>query len=163
MIRYIDRTRHYYGKLGYPAYVWAENADSPFHKPVKPLRESSVGLITTAAKFLPELGDQGPGASYNAAAKFFQVFTVATTPTPDLRISHLSYDRTNTSAQDANTWLPVERLHEARAAGTFARLAEEIIAVPTNRSQRVTKETDAPAALEHAQRLDIDVALLVPT
>ena len=163
MIRYMERTREYYGTLGYAPYAWAENSDSPFQVPQKKLAESRIGLITTAAPYQPELGDQGPGAAYNAAAKFFEVFTSATVPAPDLRISHLSYDRKHSSAVDSNTWLPVARLQEAQQRGLFAELAEEIIGVPTNRSQRATTEVDATAALEHCQRLAVDVALLVPT
>lgn len=163
MIRYIERTRSYYGTLGYPAYEWAEHEQAPFHTPDKSLADSRVALITTASPNQPELGDQGPGAAYNAAAKFFTVYTVPVEPTPDLRISHLGYDRKHTTAEDPNTWLPLARLHEAQQDGVFAQLAPEVIAVPTNRSQRRTCEVDAVAALEHCQRLNVDVALLVPS
>ena len=163
MIRYMERTRNYYGTLGYPAYQWAAHDQVPFHTPNKPLGESRVALITTASPHQPELGDQGPGAAYNAAAKFFQVYTTPVEPAPDLRISHLGYDRKHTTAADPNTWLPIARLREAQRDGVFAELAPEVIAVPTNRSQRVTCDVDAAAALEHCQRLGVDVALLVPS
>ncbi len=163
MIRYMERTREYYSALGYAPYAWAKNSEAPFQVPRKQLKESRLGLITTAAPYQPELGDQGPGAAYNAAAKFFEVFTTPINPAPDLRISHLSYDRKHTSAVDPNTWLPVARLHEAEQRGLFAELADEIIGVPTNRSQRITTDKDAAACLEHCRRLGVDVALLVPT
>ncbi len=163
MIPYMDRTRTYYGTLGYPAYEWAQHADIPFAAVQKPLAESRIALITTAAQNRVELGDQGPGASYNAAAKFFEVYTTPVPPVPDLRISHLGYDRRHTTAADPNTWLPVERLTEAVAAGRIGSLTEEIVGVPTNRSQRVTTEQDAPQALAACARLGADVALLVPS
>jgi len=163
MIRYMERTRTYYATLGYPSYEWAHFEDVPFTPMVKPLAESHLALLTTAAPHRPELGDQGPGAAYNAAAKFFTVYTAPVDPVPDLRISHLGYDRKHTTAEDTNTWLPVAALQTAARAGRIGSLAAELIGVPTNRSQRVTTEQDAPAALEHCRRLGADVALLVPT
>ena len=163
MIGYIERTRNYYGRLGYPAYTWAANDTTPFQPPARPVAESRVALITTAAPCRPDLGDQGAGAPYNAAAKFFEVYTVPADPVPDLRISHLGYDRRHTSAEDPNTWLPVNRLREAVAEGVIGSLADEVIGVPTNRSQRVTREQDAARALQACLRGNADLALLVPS
>ncbi len=163
MIEYLQRTRDYYGAQGYPPYSWAHFDDVPFQPPGKPLADSRLVLLTTAAPYQPELGDQGPGAAYNAAAKFFEVFTHPLEPAPDLRISHIGYDRKHCAADDANTWLPVAQLRGQADAGVIGDLAEELIGIPTNRSQRVTSEQDAPAALQHCRRLGADVALLVPT
>ena len=67
-INYIARTRRYYQVLGYGApYEWAQFDDVPFTPLAKPLAETRVTLITTAAPFQPDKGDQGPGAPYNAA------------------------------------------------------------------------------------------------
>ena len=163
MIPYIERTRSYYSTLGYPPYHWAEHEDVPFTELKKPLAQSRLALITTAAPFRPELGDQGAGAAYNAAAKFFTVYTTPVNPSPDLRISHLGYDRKHTTAEDPNTWLPLARLDEAVADGRLDSLAEQLIGVPTNRSQRVTSEQDAPAALSACRDQIADIALLVPS
>ena len=116
-----------------------------------------------AAPFDPDKGDQGPNAKYNAAAKFFEVFTRPLSPAPDLRISHIGYDRKHCSADDPNTWLPAAALTWAAAAGIIDEPAEKLIGVPTNRSQRVTQEQDAPAALAAVRDLRADAALLVPT
>lgn len=163
MIEYIPRSRAYYGAQGYTPYTWAHNDAAPFTAMKKPLAESRLVLITTAAPFNPQLGDQGPGAKYNAAAKFFEVFTAAMAPPPDLRISHIGYDRKHCAADDPNTWLPIAALHAAHAAGTVGALCADLIGVPTNRSQRATTEQDAPAALAACEALQADVALLVPT
>ncbi len=48
------------------------------------------------APYRAELGDQGPGAPYNARAKFYFVYSGDTAVDHDLRISHLAYDRTHT-------------------------------------------------------------------
>ncbi len=163
MIEYIQRTRTYYSTLGYPPYSWASHDDVPFCKPSKPLTESKLALITTAAPHQPALGDQGPGAAYNAAAKFFKVYTTSLDPIPDLRISHLGYDRKHTTAADPASFLPVARLKEAERGGAIGELAAELIGIPTNRSQRITVEQDAVDALDHCRILGADVALLVPT
>jgi hypothetical protein len=163
VIPYIDRTRHYYSTLGYPAYSWAENAQSPFQKPAKPVNQSRLALITTAAPFRADLADQGPGAAYNADAKFFTVYTVPADPAPDLRISHRGYDRKHTTAEDPATWLPIKALQQAVADGRLGSLADNLIGVPTNRSQRTTIEVDAEAALDHCIAQQVDLALLVPS
>jgi hypothetical protein len=111
----------------------------------------------------PELGDQGPGAAYNAAAKFFKVYTEEIEPVPNLRISHLGYDRKHSTAEDPNSWLPVPRLLEAVAEGRLGSLAPQLVGVPTNRSQRITLESDAPAALNACIDQHADIALLVPS
>ena len=163
MIEYIQRTRTYYSTLGYPPYAWANNEEVPFSRPPRPLAESKLVLITTAAPYQPDLGDQGAGAAYNAAAKFFSVYTTPIDPIPDLRISHLGYDRKHSTAADPASFLPVARLQDAQNKGIVGELADELIGVPTNRSQRVTVETDAVDALEHCRRSGADLAFLVPT
>jgi hypothetical protein len=162
-IPYIERTRTYYSALGYPAYTWAEFDDVPFTALKKPLAQSRLALITTAAPYRAELGDQGPGAAYNAGAKFFEVYTEDLAPMPDLRISHIGYDRVHTTAEDPATWLPIAALQDAETNGRIASLAPRLIGVPTNRSQRVTTEQDAPAALQACLDQHADVALLVPS
>ena len=163
MIAYMERTRTYYASLGYPAYQWAHHNDVPFAAPGTDINEATLALITTAAPYQPALGDQGPGSAYNAAAKFFEVYTVAATPAPDLRISHLGYDRKHTNAEDPETFLPVSQLEAAVTERRLGRLAAQLIGVPTNRSQRLTLEQDAPNALAAFRTLNADVALFVPS
>jgi hypothetical protein len=163
-IPYVARTRDYYLALGYRnPYEWARHDDAPFTPLGRPLSECRLGLVTTAAPVRPEAGDQGPRAPYNAAAKFYTVYTLPIDPTPDLRISHLGYDRVHTDASDPNTWLPVARLREAVAARRIGELAPRLYGAPTNRSQRTTLDVDAPAILAAAREDRIDLALLVPT
>ena len=162
-IQYIRRTRDYYQALGYGAYRWAHFTDVPFTPLDKPLAKSRVALITTAAPYQPGVGDQGPGAKYNAAAKFYKVYSDATDTIPDLRISHVGYDRKHTTAEDPNTWLPLARLQEAVKAERIGELTRRFYGSPTNRSHRVTLETDAPELLRRCREDGADVALLVPS
>src|SRR5258708_35991586 len=91
-IPYRERISTYYQTLGYgAAYRWAHYAEVPFAPLKKPLAASRIGLVTTAAPYQPDKGDQGPGAAYNAAPKFYRVYSGATVADHDLRISHIHY------------------------------------------------------------------------
>jgi len=162
-IPYMQRTREYYRAIGYDTpYRWAHNTSAPFQPLTKPLSQSRVVLITTAAKFDPSKGDQGPGAPYNGAAKFFSVYDGDSAKDYDLRISHIAYDRTHTSATDSNTWFPLAQLRKAAAEGRTGSLAPRFFGAPTNRSHRVTMETDAPEILARCKADSVDAAVLVP-
>ena len=163
-IPYMQRTRAYYLALGYDnPYHWAHYRDVPFAPLRKVLGDSTVALVTTAAPYRPELGDQGPGAAYNGAAKFFEVYSAPADAgaAPDVRISHVSYDRTHTTAKDPGTWFPLGRLREAAAAGRIGRIAPRFHGLPTNRSQRTTLDQDCPALLRRVHEDEADAAILV--
>jgi D-proline reductase (dithiol) PrdB len=161
-IAYIERTRSWYIALGYGnPYAWAHHADAPFQPLQKPLSCSRLALITTAAPYQPDKGDQGPGAPYNAQAKFYQVYSGDTGVDHDLRIAHLAIDRKHTSMEDSGTWFPLPALRKAAAAGRV-RLASRFHGAPTNRSQEHTLYTDAPEILTRCVEDGADAALLVP-
>ncbi len=163
-IPYMQRTRDYYLALGFGnPYRWAHFVDVPFTPLATPLAQARVALITTAAPYQPDAGDQGPGARYNAAAKFYKVYSEATETVPDLRISHVGYDRVHTTAKDANTWFPLARLQEAVKAGRIGAHTPRFHGAPTNRSHRVTTETDAPELLRRCREDGAQAAILVPT
>ena len=162
-IPYLSRIRDYYQALGYGApYEWAHFADVPFTPLAKRLSECRVVLVTTAAPYQPDKGDQGPGAPYNAAAKFYTVYSGDTGIDHNTRISHIGYDRKHTTATDSNSWFPLPLMREFADQGRF-KLAKRFHGAPTNRSQRVTLETDAPEILAHCRQDQVDAALLVPT
>jgi len=163
-IPYMQRTRDYYLALGYNnPYRWAHCVEVPFTPLRKPLAASRLALITTAAPYQLQAGDQGPGAAYNAAAKFYRVYSAAADTIPDLRISHLGYDRVHTTAEDMNTYMPLARLQEAVAARRIGALTPRFHGVPTNRSQRVTMHTDCPEVLRRCQEDRAAAAILVAT
>lgn len=162
-IPYMQRTREYYRAIGYDTpYRWAHNTSAPFQPLIKPLSQSRVALITTAARFDPSKGDQGPGAPYNGSAKFFSVYDGDSALDHDLRISHIAYDRAHTSATDINTWFPLAQLRRLASEGRIGSLAPRFFGAPTNRSHRVTIETDAPEILARAKADNVDAAVLVP-
>src|SRR5262249_48493127 len=126
------------------------------------VREWTVARIRTAPPYQPDTGDQGPGAAYNAAAKFYTVYSGDTSTDHDTRISHIGYDRKHTTAKDSNTWFPLPLMREFAGQGRF-KLAKRFHGAPTNRSQRVTLETDAPEILTRCRQDQVDAALRVPT
>jgi hypothetical protein len=96
-IPYMQRTRDYYQAIGFAPYRWAHCADVPFTPVAKPLARSRVALITTAAPFQRGVGDQGPGAKYNAPPSSTGLLRL---DRDDPRISHVGYDRAHTTADD---------------------------------------------------------------
>jgi D-proline reductase (dithiol) PrdB len=161
-IAYMERTREYYLALGYGnPYVWAHHDDAPFQPLKKPLADARVALVTTAAPYQPDKGDQGPGAPYNAQAKFYQVYSGDTALDHDLRVAHVAIDRKHTSMEDSGTWFPLPALRRAAAAGRL-RLAPRFHGVPTTRSQERTVSVDAPEVLKRCREDAADAAVLVP-
>ena len=162
-IPYMQRTRAYYAAIGYTTpYRWAHYLDAPFTPLAKPLGRSRIALITTAAPYQPGKGDQGPGAAYNGSAKFYAPYSGDTDQEHDLRISHIGYDRTHTAATDPHTWFPLHALRRAATAGRIGGLTRRFHGAPTNRSHRVTIETDAPEILARCREDGADAAILVP-
>ena len=162
-IPYMQRTREYYAAIGYTTpYRWAHYVDAPFQPLKKPLTQSRVTLVTTAAPYDPAKGDQGPGAAYNGSAKFYTVYDGDTSQQHDLRISHIGYDRKHTTATDSGTWFPLPQLLKAAASGRIGEVAPRFFGAPTNRSHRVTIEVDAPEILARCLADGVDAAVLVP-
>ena len=162
-ILYIQRTRSYYLALGYDnPYVWAHYEDVPFTTFQKPLKASTLALITTAVPYDPSKGDQGPGAPYNARAKFYEPYAMTTAIDPDLRIAHVGIDRKHANLSEMACWFPLEAARQAVVDQRIARLARRFYGLPTNRSQRHTIENDAPRILEMCKDDGVDAAVLIP-
>lgn len=162
-IRYLDRIRAYYAGLGYgPPYVWAQFAEVPFERLSKPLSACRVAVVTTAAPYRPDKGDQGPGAPYNAAAKFYQVYSGGTASDPDLRISHVAIDRAHTTAEDQASYFPLKALRRAASAGRIGAITPHFFGLPTNRSHRTTLDVDCADLLARVKADAADAAVLVP-
>jgi len=162
-VPYMQRTRDYYLALGYGnPYRWAHFDEVPFTPLRSPLSRARVALITTAAPYQPEAGNQDPGAPYNAAAKFYQVYSIPSESDPDLRISHVGYDRKASSGADIHAYLPLARMKEAAAAGRLGALGPRVHGAPTNRSHRAT-EADAAELLRRCREDGVDAAVLVPS
>jgi len=162
-IQYMDRTRAYYAALRFgEPYVWAHHDDSPFARFDMPLTQARIGLVTTAAPFRSEYGDQGPGAKYNGAAKFFQVYAISTESEPDLRISHIAIDRNHTTAEDQNSYFPITAMRRAANRKTIRSLGPRFFGLPTDRDQECTVEIYGDDILKYCREDAIDAVLLFP-
>lgn len=158
----MERTRTYYGALGYAPYIWATFESVPFHLLSLPLSQCRIALVTTAAPYDPAKGDQGPGAPYNAAAKFYNVYSADSATDPDLRISHVAIDRTHTTAEDKNSYFPLAALRKAVEVGLIGGLAPRFHGLPTNRSHRTTIDVDCVDLVDRVVEDQADAAILVP-
>jgi D-proline reductase (dithiol) PrdB len=160
---YIQRIRAYYAGLGYGApYEWARFDDVPFAPLEKPLAQSCVALITTAAPFQPDKGDQGPGAPYNGAAKFFEVYSGDSSEDHDLRISHIAIDRNHTTAEDPGTYFPLPELRRAVERARIGSVAARFHGLPTDRSVRKTIDVYSAEIVTRCKEDGVDAAILVP-
>jgi hypothetical protein len=161
-IPYLQRTQSYYQALGYGApYQWAHFTEVPFQPLRKPLAECRVALVTTAAPYQAGKGDQGPGAPYNAAAKFYSVYSGDSARDHDLRISHIAIDRQHTTAEDLAAYFPLAALRQMAAVGRISAVAPRFHGAPTNRSHWATLEVDGPEIVARCRADAADAAILV--
>ena len=101
-----------------------------------------VALVTTAAPYQPDKGDQGPGAPYNARREVLRASIPATRAIDhDLRISHVAIDRQHTTAEDRAASSRSRRCAARAAAGRIGAMAPRFHGAPTNRSQRTTLDS----------------------
>lgn len=162
-LQYIPRIRDYYLALGYETpYRWAQNITVPFAPLSRKLSDCHVAIVTTAAPFKPGAGEQGPGAPYNGAAKFYTVYDVSSDPAPDLRISHIAYDRTHTTAEDIDSYFPLRQLQKLASEGLIGSVCKRVFGLPTNRSHRTTVEIDGPELVKRMKIHSVDIGVLVP-
>lgn len=160
--RYMQRTRDWYLALGYDnPYRWAHYLEVPFQPLGKALKQATVALVTTASPYDPEKGDQGIGAPYNAAAKFYQVYTGDSSQDHDVRITHVAIDRKHTTMEDSGTWFPLPAFRNAQEDGRIGQLAKRFYGLPTNRSQRHTLDVDCPELLRICREDGVDAVVLV--
>ena len=151
-VPYMDRTRRYYAAQGFEkAYAWAHFEDTPFTPSGKPVAESKLALITTAALYDRQATDPRLVASGETAE-----------PPERLFGNDLSWDKRATHLDDLNSYFPIDRLSELVSEGLLGRVAPRFHCVPTEYSQRRTMRKDAPEILARCREDGADIALLVP-
>ncbi len=157
-VSYIDKSREYYAAHGYSApYRWANNVESPFTKLAKPLSESRVGIATTTFPRREDRPDVWAGGKVKAP------YALPLTEVPDrMYTDDLSWDKDATHTDDLASYLPIAQLQAAADRGRIGSVSPRIYGLPTDYSQRRTREVDAPAILEMAQADGVDAMILVP-
>ena len=153
-VSYIDKSREYYAAQGYGnPYRWAQFDDVPFTALPRPLSHSVVTVITTAHHI--------PGAGETPSLHI--VYSVPSDAPPAmLSTDGLFWDRQATHTEDLDSYFPVHRLQELARDGRIGRLARRLHGVPTEYSQRLTTERDAPQILHRCREDGADAAILVP-
>lgn len=149
-VSYIDKSREYYAAHGYDRpYRWPRYDHVPFARLTKPLSQCRIGVVTTA--------DQAAGPAPRAT----KLFAAPNSAGRGL-FTEKSWDREATHTDDPETYLPLARLAEHVAAGHVGSLNPRFYGVPTDYSQRLTIEQDAPQIERWMREDDVDIALLVP-
>jgi D-proline reductase (dithiol) PrdB len=149
-IRYMERTRDYYRALGYTRdYVWATFDGVPFTRLPKPLSQSRVALITTA---MP--------SDFDGTRR---VWSGNVAPPPaHLHTNDVAWDKESTHTNDRESFLPIETASKLAAEGLLAGLTARFHGVPTEYSQRKTRDEDAPEILKRVREDKADAAVLCP-
>ncbi len=151
-ISYMARTCDYYRAQGFTSdYQWAQNDETPFTGPCKPLEESVVTLITTAVveSDIPKPIRSAASYSWDRVPEAFDT-------------DDLSWDKDTTHTNDRASYFPMEALQTLAEQGTIGRLANRFHFVPTEYSQRHTNAHDAPHILSACIEDNVDIAILVP-
>ena len=153
-VSYIDKSREYYAARGHTnPYRWAHFEDVPFATLQRPLSQRAVALITTA-HLIPSEGE---------LPSLHSVYSVASNAPPArLSTDGLFWDRDATHTNDLDSYCPVHRLQELAREGRIGQLARHLHGVPTEYSQRLTQERDAPEVLRRCREDGADAAILVP-
>ena len=161
-VSYIDKSREYYAAQGYERpYRWARHDDAPFTPLPKALAECRIALVTTST-LIPgwRPGDPAPDAE---SLRPGEVYAASSDPPPErLYTWNRSWDKEATHTDDVDTFFPVHRLQELVAEGRIGGLSPRFYGVPTEYSQRRTREIDAPEVLRLMREDGVDAALLVP-
>jgi len=157
-ISYIDRTRAYYAAQGYERpYAWAHHTRVPFTRLGKPLTSCTVGVVTTASP--ADTPAHPPGVLRGDK----RVWCGASEPLPQrLFTDHLAWDKQTTHMDDIGSFLPLAALQRLVTGKRLAALSPRFYGVPTDYSQRRTREEDTPALARMCREDGVDVALLVP-
>lgn len=151
-VEYMARSRAYYEAQGFEKfYVWAHHTETPFSPLTKPLSESTIGLVTTAATYPrkalePRIIDSGDATSLPGK----------------LHADDLSWDKQATHLDDVNSFLPIETLHTLAAEGLIGAVAPRFHCAATEYSQRTTLEKDAPEIHRRLVEDGVDVVLMAP-
>ncbi len=147
-VSYIGRSRRQAEAAGRQPREWAHFEDVPFAPLVKPLAQSRLALVTTAAQ----------AHSHQAAPpdELLQMGYAAPTGPPPTRLytGHLGWNRAATHMDDLDTYFPIHRLEELVDAGRIGSLSPRYYGVATRR--------DAEPLLAWCREDGVDVVLLVP-
>jgi D-proline reductase (dithiol) PrdB len=156
-VSYIDKSREYYAAHGYQhPYRWAQYQEVPFVTLTKPLTECRVALLTTSSVLDATPTGQGRRPSKQAYA------SAASTQPAAMYTADLSWDKDATNTDDVGSFLPLSHLAGLAADGVIGSVSPRFYGIPTDYSQRRTREVDAPEVVRWCEEDEVDVIVLVP-
>ena len=151
-VAYMERTRRYYEAQGFEKpYRWAHFDTVPFAPLPKPLAQCVLAVVTTGA--LVDRDEAHPRTVESASTL---------DPPERLFANDLAWDSEATHLDDRGSYLPLEPLRELVKQRRLGALARRFHCLPTEYSQRRTRDADAPEVLKRCREDGADVALLVP-
>jgi len=154
-VSYIDRTREYYGALGYGTpYRWAYDGGVPPFCPLPgPLDRLRLGLVITS---YPPMG---PGEPRQATGSYVLGIDPAK-PGPNGELPPAEADAGEAGRRDITP--AATALAAQVATGRVGSLSPRFYGAPTEYSQRRTNEQDAPFVLDQARLDEVDAMVLLP-
>ena len=158
-INYVDKINQHYQGLGYPAYDWTINTDTPFTPLRKPLNECRVSMLTSGGI------SHHTRPPFNPLAKNdLRVDDVDFRATPsDFEINDGYYD-TRDAKRDLNVIFPIERLRELVDEGVIGSVAPRLWSGFMGRIYKRGEvvERVAPELVKELQKDKVDLFVLVP-
>ena len=157
-IKYIDRTRQLYDKIGYPPYNWYHaDTESPWTAMEKPLAASRLGMMSTAGTYV-----EGQIAyHYKNDSSIRRI--PADTRKEDLRFSHITENYLVEARQDPATVFPSDALTRLQAEGFIGELAADYFSCMGGiYSQRRVRNELIPSLTRAIDDAGADCVLLVP-
>lgn len=124
-LSYIDKSRDYYAAQGFDnPYGWATGNAVPFTQPRLGLEQSTVALVTTAAK-------------HESEQRKLRRHDASISP-PAMATQHLSWHKTATNTDDVGSFLPLGHLGSLVDAGVVGGAGPNFYSVGTLYSHRRT-------------------------
>ncbi len=156
-VEYIPRIRDNYARLGYKAYNWVVNADTPPWTALsKPLSRCRLGLAASGGIYLT-----GQTAFHHKDDTSIREIPTDV-DTKDLRATHFAYDLSD-ARTDPNVVFPIDTLRRLVREGVVGSLAGRFHTFMGGiySSRRVTEDL-APALTARFKEDGVDAVLLVP-
>lgn len=126
----------------------------PFAALTKPLNECRIGVVTSADQGAADI----PQDELPRSDRLFRAENAAY----DSLSRDKFWDREATNTDDPESYLPLRRLAEYATSGRIGALNHRFFGVPTDYSQRLTLEDDAPRIEAWMREDAINAAILVP-
>ncbi len=157
-VEYIKAITDRYEKLGYSAYQWYRDEETPPFTPLgKPLSECRLGMVSTSGAYV--VGQKAYFYKDDASTRAIP----KATPKENIHFSHLTENYLENPRRDPACMMPTDALRRLEAEGVVGEVAENLFScMGAVYSQRRVREELAPALLEQFQAQHVDAVLLVP-